>query len=60
MDQASRPTFYPLHPDFVTSSPPTPMPKCKSELSSSVQQNLQSSSVQQNTKLECFTKCPKF
>ena len=47
MDQASRPTFYPLHPDFVTTSLPTPMSK-KCKLSSSVQQNLQSSSVQHN------------
>ena len=49
MNQASRPTFYPLHPDFVKSSPPLPIPKCKSDLSSSVQQNFQSSSVQQNS-----------
>ena len=47
MDQAPRPTFYPLHPDFVTTSPSIPVSR-KRKLSSSVQQNLQSSCVQQN------------
>ena len=54
MNQASRPTFYPLHPDFVKPPSPTPVLQCTSELSSSVQQssivqlNLLSSSAQQD------------
>ena len=54
MNQASRPTFYPLHPDFVKPSSPTPVLQCTSESSSSVQQssivqlNLLSSSAQQD------------